>query len=133
MIRHHRKLSKAFIQELNDANRGSDDPHLNAFRLMDDGKPVVSSKLTEYPSNENPTREYQKKDLDDVLADYSDMKGGVDLDTDPSNLSFLQQSIKNIVKRDTQLGESNINVSSGAAPKLPPAKQYFEPTITALR
>lgn len=119
MIRHHRKLSKSFLNELNDANRGSDDPHLNAFRLMDDGKPIVASKLTEFPSKDNPTREYQKKDLDDVLSDYSDKKGGVDLDTDPSNLAFLQQSIKNLVKRDTQLGESNINISEGAVPQLP--------------
>jgi len=119
MIRHHRKLSKSFLNGLNDANRGSDDPHLNAFRLMDDGKPIVSSKLTEFPSKDNPTREYQKKDLDDVLSDYSDMKGGVDLDTDPSNLAFLQQSIKNLVMRDTQLGESNINISEGAVPQLP--------------
>jgi len=119
MIRHHRKLSKSFLNELNDANRKSDDPHLNAFRLMDDGKPIVASKLTEFPSKDNPTREYQKKDLDDVLSDYSDKKGGVDLDTDPSNLGFLQQSIKNLVKRDTQLGESNINISEGAVPQLP--------------
>ena len=110
-------FKKSFIKDLNDANRVND-PNLNAYDLESKGDLVISSELVEFPKKNNPTREYQKKDLDDVLADFSDMYPGVvDLDTDPSSVGFLQQSIKNLVKKDVELGEANINVSSGAPPQ----------------
>ena len=126
-------FDKTFLNKLNEANYRRDNPHL-LLRLVDNQRPIVASKLTEYPPTDNPTRRSEKLDLEDVISDFSDMNpNAVDLDTDPSNLAFLQKSIKNLVMRDTQLGESNINVSEGAQPKLPPAKQYFEPTITGLQ
>ena len=110
-------FKKSFIKDLNDANRVND-PNLNAYDLESKGDLVISSELVEFPKKNNPTREYQKKDLDDVLADFSDMYPGVvDLDTDPSSVGFLQQSIKNLVKKDVELGEANINVGSGAPPQ----------------
>lgn len=124
-------LQKRFIQELNEANRKRDDPHLTTTRLVgDESKIIVASQLTEFPNEKNPTRQFQKKDLDDVLADYSDLNpNSVDLDTDPTNIRFLQKSIKSLVQRDTQLGESNINLDEGATPQLPQGVRYFEPTI----
>ena len=105
-------FDEKFIKELDNSNRNND-PNLNAYRIVDKGDLVVSSDLVEYPKKDNPTRQYQKKDLDDVLADYSDMNpDAVDLDTDPTNLAFLQRGIRNLVKKDVELGEANINVGT---------------------
>lgn len=119
MPSHYYGFSKKFLSDLNASNRTRDDPNLNQFRLMDDGKPIINSRLTEYPGERNPTRSFQTKTLDDTLRDFSDMNPkAVDLDKSEDNLAFLQNSIKNLVMRDTQLGEANINVSQGAVPQL---------------
>lgn len=114
------KFSRKFLIDLNKANITRDNPNLTQFGLTGNnhGAPIINSKLSEYPNENNPTRSFQRSTLDEVLKDFSDTHpGAVDLDTSDTNLAFLQNSIKSLVKRDTQLGERGIGVQAGLIPR----------------
>jgi hypothetical protein len=100
-------FSPEFRKALNDANR-RDDPHVNQFRLMDDGSPIVGAALDEFPKTINTQKLY----LDQVLSDQSDKdKGAVDLDTAWRNVKFLQVGVKNRVAKENMLSDQGIQLA----------------------
>lgn len=100
-------FSPSFRAGLNEANRGRNDPFLNQFRLMDDGRPIVCAEFEEFPK---PI--VQKVTLDNVLADQSDKdKGAVDLDEAARNTEFLQVGIKNRVAKENMLSDQGIQLA----------------------
>jgi len=105
-------IAPGFKKALDDANRPESDVHVNQFRLMDDGSPIVGAKLDEFPTTINT----QKKYLDQVLSDRSDVdKGAVDLDTAARNTDFLQVGIKNRVAKENQLSDQGIQLAQQIA------------------
>ena len=105
---YHVQIAPSFKKALDDANRPESDVHVNAFRLMDDGSPIVGATLDEFPSSIIT----QKKYLDQVLADQSDVdKGAVDLDTAARNTQFLQMGIQNRVAKENQLSDQGIQLA----------------------
>lgn len=100
-------IAPSFKKALDDANR-VDDPHVNQFRLMDDGSPIVGAKLDEFPKTINT----QKNFLDYVLSDQSDVdKGAVNLDTSSRNTKFLQVGVRNRVTKENQLSDQGIQLA----------------------
>ena len=112
-------MSQGFINQVTKLNTIAE-PYANADTLIGDQKIITQAPLNEYPRMTDPTRIKKLKPLSSVLKDYSDFNKNVqDLDTDGDNLSFLQNTIKSLVRNDTRIGESNINLSQGAVPQLP--------------
>lgn len=114
-----RRLSKGFIKKITELN-DIGEPFENADTLVSSQKIITNAPLSEYPKKNDPTRIKRKKPLSSVLKDYSDFHPTAqDLDKDGDNLKFLQNTIKALVKYDTRIGESNINLEQGAPPQLP--------------
>lgn len=114
-----KRMSQGFINRVTELNDISE-PFVNADTLIGDQKIITNAPLSEYPAMNDPTRDRKQKPLSSVLKDYSDFnRDAQDLDTNGDNLTFLQNTIKSLVRNDTRLGESNINLSEGAVPQLP--------------
>lgn len=114
-----KRMSQGFINRVTELNNISE-PFVNADTLIGDQKIITNAPLSEYPAMNDPTRDKKQKPLSSVLKDYSDFhRDAQDLDTNGDNLTFLQNTIKSLVRNDTRLGESNINLSEGAVPQLP--------------
>lgn len=114
-----KRMSQGFINKITERNTIAE-PFYNADTLIGDQKVITQAPLSEYPSMKDPTREKKTKPLSSVLKDYSDFNRDVqDLDTNGDNLAFLQNTIRSLVRNDTRIGESNINLSKGAVPQLP--------------
>jgi len=105
-------IGEKFKKDLDEANRFHSDAHVDQFRLMDDGSPVVGAKLDEFPK----TIIKQKLFLDEVLTDISDVdRMAVDLDKSARNVKFLQVGVKNRVAKENQLSDQGIQLAQQIA------------------
>ena len=108
-IRKIRKpMSDSFIQKLNKANVGRDDPFQNQFNLVinnvESSKPLINTEAVEFPSDKQRRRYYPFETLESVVADESDIHPkALDLDISKDNLAFLQKTIRSMVSRDAEL------------------------------
>jgi len=114
-----KRMTQGFINKITTLNTIGE-PYENADTLIGNQKLIVDAPLSEYPKMNDPTREKKKPPLSSVLKDYSDLhRDAFDLDTNGDNLAFLQRTIQALVRNDTRIGESNVNLEQGAVPQLP--------------
>lgn len=114
---------QVFSQALDNFDRA--DPHRRADELDDDNTaPQINAPLYD-TSITNPIKESNKNISefpdysDEVMSDYQlqrmlgkqiDVPSIVDLDTAPNYVGFIQNSIKNIIKSETEFNIANSEI-----------------------